>query len=165
MSKKYRTGFSKSEMEDLKEKFQQKKKRLDDRAIVTALVEEGKEIVVQELKGYDFPYGKGELENSPDIEIEKSGKKGYIFIPEHVKHGAFVEYGTGVKGLNSPHPNPPEGWIYDVNEHGEEGWWYRGDDGELHWTQGMPSRPFMYDSAKELRKRAKDIVKGVISDD
>ena len=76
-----------------------------------------------------------------------------------------MEYGTGVRGKNSPHPKPPEGWIYDVNEHGEEGWWYMGDDGELHWTRGMPSRPFMYDTAKELRENTKEIIKGVLKDD
>ena len=167
MSRKYRVGLSKAEMEELKKEFEKKKKKLDniDREIVTAMLDEGEKIVKETLRSYNFPYGTGELENSPTTEIEKNGKRGYIFIPEDVKQGVFVEYGTGIKGSNSPHPTPPEGWIYDVNEHGEEGWWYRGDDGELHWTQGMPSRPFMYDSAKELRKRAKDIVKGVISDD
>ena len=33
---------------------------------------------------------------------------------------------------------------------GEKGWFYF-KNGEWHWTKGMPSRPFMYNTASELR--------------
>lgn len=58
-------------------------------------------------------------------------------------YAMFVEYGTGIIGRDESHPKP-DGWAYDVNEHGEAGWIYPKDDGTFGWTRGMPSRPFMY---------------------
>ena len=64
---------------------------------------------------------------------------------------AYVEFGTGVVGEKSPHPNKSmAGWKYDVNSHGEAGWYYF-KDGEWHWTNGMISRPFMYETGQQLR--------------
>lgn len=71
----------------------------------------------------------------------------------------FFEYGTGIRGAGSPHPNPPIGWIYDVNGHGSKGWWYPTDSSDPNpykwtdgsgtlraWTKGKFSRPFIYDT-------------------
>lgn len=69
----------------------------------------------------------------------------------------FWEYGTGLIGQGSPHP---DAWQYNVNQH-KKGWVYRGDktiyswdltglkDG-LHFTKGMPTQPFMWLSYNEL---------------
>lgn len=80
---------------------------------------------------------------------------------------AFVEFGTGFQGATNPHPEA-EGWTYDVNDHGRAGWWYvcppelaglveagtavrESRDGTLLvWTNGMPSRPFMHNTALAL---------------
>ena len=75
-------------------------------------------------------------------------------------HAAFVEFGTGVVGAGSPHPKPGlAGWKYDVNEHGEKGWYYPGKDGKIHWTKGMPSRPFMYDTSIQIRDYVEPMAK------
>lgn len=79
-----------------------------------------------------------------------------IVITNNVDHALFVEFGTGVRGEQSPHPRP---WNYDVNGHGEQGWWYPTDNSDPNpikrygaggsvwaWTAGMPSRPFMYEA-------------------
>ena len=73
----------------------------------------------------------------------------------------YVEFGTGITGSQNPHQNASvSGWKYDVNEHGESGWFYY-RDGEWHWTKGMPSRPFMYETdlklILEISKIAKDV--------
>ena len=63
---------------------------------------------------------------------------------------AVVEYGTGIIGSALPHPEP-EGWQYDINGHGVDGWSYRSSkDGKVHWTLGYESRPFMYNTLKDL---------------
>ena len=73
----------------------------------------------------------------------------------------FVEFGTGVVGQNNPHPEPGlANWKYDVNQHGEAGWFYF-KDGEWHWTKGMPSRPFMYETRMELATKVGKIAKEV----
>ncbi len=86
-----------------------------------------------------FPYGTGELRES--IMLETGGTD--IRLVASAPHAEYVEYGTGIEGANSPHPKP-EGWQYDINDHGEAGWIYKGKDGKRHWTAGTESRPFMY---------------------
>ena len=73
----------------------------------------------------------------------------------------YVEFGTGIVGAQNPHPLPGvANWKYDINEHGESGWFYF-RDGEWHWTKGMPSRPFMYETALELPEKVNRIAKEV----
>ena len=53
---------------------------------------------------------------------------------------------------------------YDKKGHGKLGWWYPSGEGDTNptryqladgtfiaWTKGMPSRPFMYNTAQKLR--------------
>ncbi len=94
-----------------------------------------------------------------------------------VEYAVLVEYGTGIVGAGNPHPGigDPD-WInpngttvkgetyadYDSRGHGEAGWWYpsdkgwrMADDGQmLAWTKGMPARPFMYLTMRELEAQA-----------
>lgn len=85
--------------------------------------------------------------------------KGYVIST--AAHSIFCEFGTGVVGANNPHPEiAVAGWRYDSNQHGELGWWYIGKDGQAHWTKGMPSRPYMYETAKMLRNMVVPIAKG-----
>lgn len=72
----------------------------------------------------------------------------------------FFEYGTGIRGASSPHPKSiVEGWIYDVNQHGEKGWWYPTTESDPNpykyvdkqgvlraWTKGKYSKPFVYET-------------------
>ena len=103
-------------------------------------------------------YDTGELVRGIDSQYQ--GDKGYVV--SSAPHSAFAEFGTGIVGATSPHPNPTlAGWKYDVNQHGEEGWWYW-KDGEWHWTAGMPSRPYMYDTAQMLRQMVVQTAKEVL---
>lgn len=71
----------------------------------------------------------------------------------------YLEYGTGIVGKADPHPEPHKiGWIYDINEHGEEGWYYF-QGGETHWTQGRGARPFLYTTARYLAEIAPSVVR------
>lgn len=74
-------------------------------------------------------------------------------------YAEYVEYGTGIVGASRSHPEP-DGWAYDVNEHGEAGWWYYDDTfgySSWHWTNGMPARPFMYQTRLYLEQQAPKI--------
>lgn len=62
----------------------------------------------------------------------------------------FWEYGTGLRGEQSPHIDT-DGWQYNVNRH-KKGWIYQGDKTQWSWdfkdtglqfTKGMPAQPFM----------------------
>ena len=40
--------------------------------------------------------------------------------------------------------------LFYICDHIEKGWFYF-KNGKWHWTKGMPSRPFMYNTASALR--------------
>lgn len=48
-----------------------------------------------------------------------------------------VEYGTGIVGASSAASAyaSQDDWNYDVNNHGEKGWFYK-SDGNVYWTKG-----------------------------
>ena len=62
----------------------------------------------------------------------------------------FNEYGTGVVGSQNPHPNA-NGWTYDMNQHGERGWYYPKGDGTYGWTKGLPSKHMFYDAFEDIK--------------
>jgi hypothetical protein len=92
----------------------------------------------------------GELSDSITGWFEPSTGVGYIEAGS--PYAFYVEFGTGIVGQSSPHPL---GGTYDVNGHGEDGWWWFDDEfGRWRWTQGMEARPFMYETARQLLAEA-----------
>lgn len=68
-------------------------------------------------------------------------------------YAAYFEYGTGIVGKGNPHPVPESSkWIYDINDHGHEGWHYV-LGGKVYWTKGLLSYPYMYMTGEYLRNR------------
>ena len=131
--------------------------------LVRLLTEQGAQVAsvkVAQLGAVDT----GELSDSFIAEYNEQDHIG--IIRSIATYAFFVEYGTGIVGAGSPHPDmggmwtpPPSNWSdYDTNKHGEAGWWYvnKDRDGKLHWTRGMPSRPFFYETYKELEQLAQE---------
>lgn len=81
----------------------------------------------------------------------------------------YIEFGTGVRGLGSQHPSPEYlaimQWAYNsgatifTTKDGREGWYYPADDGSWRFTEGMPSRPFMFETAQYLKSEAARLTK------
>lgn len=83
-------------------------------------------------------------------------------------YAIYVEFGTGYVGaVSEKHPmHDTVGWEHDINSHGPEGWWYESGRGwwtpkkgryagkTMAWTAGMPARPFMYETLRELEIKA-----------
>ena len=137
-------------------------------AIVAALASAGEEFAVAAV----LPFAEtGQLASS--IKAETSGNVG--FVKCSCGYAVYVEFGTGIKGAGSPHPDTAIlGWKYDINRHGELGWWYPTDNADPNpykytakngttyaWTRGMPSRPFMYETAQMLRASVIPIARSV----
>ena len=130
--------------------------------MILALTEAGVEIAKAEIREMGAKY-TGELESS--IEGFFNSASGTGIIKAGAWYAVYVEFGTGIIGENSPHPSP-KGWQYDINDHGEEGWFYLNSrDSALHWTQGMKSRPFMYNTARQLEQECNRIAKEVFGRD
>ena len=141
------------ELAQFKAEFLEKCNRL-----IEALTDHGVEVAKVQVQQLDAVY-TGELMNS--IEGYYSPTYNVGIIKAGATYAAYVEFGTGVVGMQSPHPNP-QGWQYDVNQHGDEGWVYYDDEsGTFRWTRGFKSRPFMYNTARQLEKDCKRIAKEV----
>lgn len=91
-------------------------------------------------------------------------------------NAAWIEFGTGVKGASEPFPGDPSvmagatpynGYMSGdkiiETKDGRIGWFYF-DEQRNSWffTEGMPSRPFMWETAQHIRAVAPDIMKVVI---
>lgn len=145
---KFKATLSEKSLKNLLKQVEKYREKVESASteLVTMLTEQGVSIAKLNASHMNI-YDSGELMNNIDSRYD--GKIGKIV--SGAAHSAFCEFGTGVVGKESQHPDPPPGWVYDVNEHGEEGWWYYNDQGEKRWTKGMPSRPYMYDTARMLR--------------
>ena len=142
-----------SELKQFKAEFLEKCNRL-----IEALTEYGEEVARIEVQLLDAVY-TGELMNSIDSYYSPTYNVGIIKAGAY--YAAYVEFGTGVVGKSSPHPNP-QGWQYDVNNHGDEGWVYYDDEnGTFRWTKGFKSRPFMYNTARDIEKNCGKIAQEV----
>lgn len=124
------------------------------------LAEKGVEIARVQIADLDAIF-TSELLQSVHSEYRGSIKGGGVWaVVADSKHAAFVEFGTGVIGKANPYKGTlPEGvdWQYASGKtirqlaNGRYGWFYQGKDGNWYFTEGMPSRPFMYNTTNELR--------------
>lgn len=165
--KKIRVGLSVSEFNKAAEKVEKYKKEVirKTRILAERLAEEGVKIAKVKISSYPA-VDTGELLESMKHEpgdVFRYGSKWIIFTDSD--HAAYVEFGTGIVGSQSPHPDTSlSGWRYDINDHGEAGWYYF-KNGKWNWTKGMKSRPFMYETGRDLAMKVSKIAKEVFKDD
>lgn len=147
--------------------------------LVKELAKEGVNIAKMQVVSMDA-VDTGELERSIDAVFFPQERCGVVVAD--TAYAVYVEYGTGVVGAANPHPEA-SGAIAIVSKAGKNGdkanahagygrsfttgengnttstnssmgWVYRGKDGKFHWTMGMPSRPFMYNTLRWLEEMA-----------
>lgn len=144
------------------------------RILAEKLAEKGVEIARLQVTDLDAVF-TGELIQSIHSEYVGSVKGGAIFsVIADSSHAVFVCFGTGIVGQESPYPGKlPDGvtWEYASGKtirqlaDGRYGWFYRDDNGQWWFTEGMPSRPFMYYTANELRDLIVETAKEVFDGD
>ena len=138
------------------------------RLLVQRLTDEGAELVRVKIVNMGAYYS-GELLSGVDGYYSPSLNAGFVRVTSD--HAAFVEFGTGVVGQNNPHKNgeylSKASWSYAsgtkifTTKDGRVGWIYPTDDGGFRFTEGMKSRPFMYETALELQNNFQRIAKEV----
>ena len=144
-------------IEELEKYEKQVQKNIED--FLKKLLEEGVDIAKAQIIQLNA-VETGEVRDSLKYTLYKEGSHGIIFTDN--SHACYVEFGTGVRGAEGSHPTIP--WTYDINGHGEDGWYYFDEkQGRIRYTQGMPSRPFMYNTARELEEKVIDIAREVFS--
>ncbi len=125
--------------------------------IVSALMEEGVDICTAEIISLDI-YDTGKLLQGLNGYTDLQANKAVIKVD--CDYAVFIEFGTGIPGRNSGYVGKAitktaykhlGGTHYVTLSDGTLGWFYRGDDGKMHFTKGQASRPFMYNTAERLK--------------
>lgn len=62
-------------------------------------------------------------------------------------YAGMVEYGTGTVGKGT-HPMA-NNYQYDANGHGEGGWFFFDEQGNMHWTKGMEAHRYLYNAVTD----------------
>lgn len=131
------------------------------KALVQEMVAQGSDICRAEIVHLDIP-DTGYLLSRVNAETAA--------VVCDCEYAVFVEFGTGLKGQGEPYPGPAMaqaaytylgGTTYITTPDGRYGWFYPADDGTWKFTEGMPSRPFMYNTANEMRRIFPDTVEKV----
>ena len=140
------------------------------RLLLQRLTDYGANIARVKIVGMGAFYS-GELLSGVDGYYSPILNAGFVKVTSD--HVAFVEFGTGVVGQNNSHRNgeylSKAAWAYATGpkifttKDGKVGWIYPTDDGGFRFTEGMRSRPFMYETAVELAQIFDQMALGVFS--
>ena len=141
------------------------------RLLAEKLSERGVEIARVKISDYDAIF-TGELIRSLHSDYVSSKKFGAVFMTvADSKHAIFVEIGTGSNGIDTPYPfSLPDGVSWDyasgktVRQNpitGRYYWFYPGQDGVWHYTEGLPSRPYMMETSIALMQEVVKVAKEV----
>lgn len=158
------------------------KKGIKDLYAYKKRVQKNTGLLVQKLTDYGAEIARIKIVNMGAYYSGEllSGVSGYYsptlnagFVKVASDHVAFVEFGTGVVGQNNSHKNgeylSKAAWSYAsgskifTTQDGRVGWIYPTDDGGFRFTEGMESRPFMYETALELQSKFEEMAKAVFS--
>lgn len=137
------------------------------RLIIEKLVGRGVSIARAKVQSYDAIYS-GDLLNS--INGFMDGGNGIIRVDS--KYALFVEFGTGPMGKESPHP------LAEGSYYADEPWYTQADgkpmdliydwtpieteDGNtIYLAYGQPAKPFMHETAQQLREELPGIIREV----
>lgn len=134
--------------------------------LIETLTESGVAIARAELVSMDA-IDTSELYNSVNSYYSALLNAGFIRV--NCDYAVFVEFGTGVNNEKYPSGEllSKAGWKYGSGKHifttkdGRTGWFYPTGDGEYRFTEGMDSRPFMYNTAQQLGQDFPSLAKAV----
>lgn len=91
------------------------------------------------------------LFNNTKADLSHLSEKTRANYPDGFSIAKAVEYGTGIVGRDSIGSSQATDWAYDVNNHGEKGWFYE-KNGKIYWTKGMEGKLIYYKTKQEIEK-------------
>lgn len=146
------------------------------REFVKELANRGVEIAKLQIWDYDAIFTSEVLESISCYEAFAKDNIVKYIIKADSEHAIYVEMGTGVVGSEHPYPGHlpavyAQGSTMFVNVDGRYGWIYPMQTGrvdsngkeivEFRFTEGMPSRPFMYNTVMELKEIVDDVARQI----
>ena len=174
MGKVIKVNLSVKSVTDAIEQIERYQEELDSKVkeFTKRLAEEGVQIAKANVVDLDAVF-TGELLGSISSEERPSGKNTSVYVVKaDSDHAIYVEIGTGMVGASSPYPGKlpvvyAQGKKFITLKEsfgkypaGTYGWFYY-KNGQLYFTEGMPSRPFMFNTGVELREKIGIIAKEV----
>ena len=148
--------------------LQEYKRDLNSRAqqLLQRLINDGISIARVKIIDFDIIHDNN---LSSSINGLITGNVGFIKVDD--KNAIYFEFGTGPKGETSPHPQggsyKSTGWYTKADGKPMDslyGWQPLGNDGDTYFfTEGQAAKPFMYETALELRNKVVAIAKEVFS--
>lgn len=162
-------SLSTKSMEKAKRELRSYKQDIRKKAgqIVRQVVVYGCDVCRAKIAEMDI-HDTGNLLNSVGSYFDESSMRGFIRVD--CNYAVFVEFGTGTKGMKTPYIGEAMskagykymgGTQYVTLADGRIGWYYPADDGTWRFTEGLPSRPFMYETGQEIRQDLQSIVREV----
>lgn len=130
------------------------------------LADYGVERAKEEVQVMDAVF-TGELVNSiHSSKIESNAERIIFAVEADSEHTIYVEMGTGIIGATTPYPGKlpavyAQGKTIHRTKDGKYGWYYYGGDGKWYFTEGMPSRPFMYNASTQMQHEIERIAREV----
>lgn len=93
------------------------------------------------------------LSNSTMADLSDLSPETLRNYPNGFSIAKAVEFGTGIIGATSEASALAQsnGWDYDINGHGEKGWFYK-KDGNIYWTKGFEGRLIYYKTKKDIQE-------------
>jgi hypothetical protein len=167
--KTVKLSLSSKSIENAKKELLAYKKEIREKAqeIVFDLVVYGLDFCKAEIIRLNIP-DTGHLLSQVSAGFNAGTMEGFIRVS--CDYAVYVEFGTGTKGKGTPYIGEAMskvgykymgGTTYVTLSDGRIGWYYPADDGTWKFTEGLPSRPFMYNTAQELRQNLNEITKEV----
>lgn len=173
---KYHTNLSvKSVKATIKalETYQEKLKKQVEQ-FCNELAEIGAEVIRADLATHT--HGTGETLGSVKIVTEGSGSGKYRAAVQVTSDAIlFIEFGSGANhGYGAPHagdfgmgpgtfsraPSQDRTGQYE-NWNNPNGWYYYGDDGHRHWSDGMTPTYPMYQGGKAMEEKFEEVARKV----
>lgn len=148
----------------------------------THLQDKSKEIIDDlselALKEMQDNYSKAEYQAGEYMDFSKTGSEHEKTVAMSGPQAAYSEFGTGTRGGIHPHPKKNEYSLNPYNSgptirpaktliHTEDGdippgtlyWTYKSEDGEIHYTQGIPAQKEVFDAGQTVIKKMPSIIK------
>lgn len=164
MGVKRETRLTPSNIDKLLKEYQMKAE------IYPKVFKEIMEILTEEMLHDVYP-------DTEIIPITQIGTKTISGIINNQVKWTYHEFGTGVIGTQFPHVSEVlqrAGWKYDVNQHGERGWWYptnesdsnpykwTSPEGQLYgWTKGLVAERCFYEALERAKERLPEVAEEV----
>lgn len=175
---KYHTNLSVKSVNRLKKQLEDYQKKLEKQVeqFCKELAEIGAEVIRADLATHNK--GDGDTLGSVRIVTEGSGHYGYYKAKVQVTSDAilFIEFGSGANhGYGAPHAGEfgmgPGTYPSEVipqdrtgkyeNWNNPNGWYYYGNDGHRHWSDGMTPTYPMYQGGKAMEEKFEEVARKV----